>query len=221
MSIKNKKRKFTIPVLLMLIVVFAAIGATLSLLVHTPVQKVNIFTFSDVSIRVAEDQWDALDNVPYSKTLYPGRTVSKDPCIENTGSHELYVYLEVTVPKRSVRVVDEHEIIHDAENIALFSYTPNESEWFELSRTDDPEKITRLYAYKQTLAGGSRTVPLFTSVTFANIVEGELAMDTQLKIDMSAYAIQKDSLEVQGATDQEKAANAFEQYRLQKQQDDN
>ena len=221
MSLK-KKKTISIIALVMLIAVSSAVGVTLSFLTYTPVKKVNIFTFSDVSINIVEENWDALDDVAYSKVLYPGRTVSKDPKIENSGVNSLYAYLEVTVPKKNVRTVNSDETVNDAAVTALFSYIPDAENWVELTdyTVDTTEKNTRLFGYKKVLERSEKTSALFENVTFANIVEGELSKGTELDIGIRAYAIQTGSLNEQGNTAEEKVKDAFQKYRAQKTEDD-
>lgn len=200
----------------------SAVGVTMSMLTYTPVQKANIFTFSDVSIRLTEEEWDALDNDPYGKILYPGRTVSKDPKIENTGRNDLYAYLEVTVPRSKIRIVGADETIGTAATAELFSYIPDTANWLELTdcQREDSDKIIRIYAYKKPLKAGQKTSALFESITFVNMLEGEIEMGTELTVDINAYAIQTEALDLEGDTDEEKVKEAFEKYKLQEAADE-
>ncbi|MGN0536510.1 MAG: hypothetical protein ACI4M3_00865 [Acutalibacteraceae bacterium] len=221
MSRKKKKISSMIGLLLMLII-SSAVGVTLSFLSYSPTPQANIFTFSDVSIRIVEEQWDALDEISYAKILYPGRTISKDPKIENTGINELYAYMEVSVPKAEVCLIDQNESIQK-QTVELFTYTVTGEHWVELesysAQTD--EQSTRLYAYLVPLQQGEQTTALFDSITFANVLEGDLPMGTQLEVKVNAFAIQTGSLNEQGNTPQEKLQDAFGKYLAQKAEDDN
>ena len=70
----------------------------------------------------------------------------------------------------------------------LFSFTKNK-DWTQLERTEVGQNMVYTYAYNHILKPGTKTTTLFDTVTFANIIEGQL--DTQ-QIDMPvrAYAIQ-------------------------------
>ena len=213
----KKSRIIIILTLALMVVISSAVGVTMSMLTYTPAQKANIFTFSDVSILLREEKWDALDNDPYARVLYPGRTIPKDPKIENNGRNDLYAYLEVIVPKAELRVGADDETVGLPAVTELFSYQTNTADWIELAdcRRDEEDRTVRIYAYKRPLKAGETTGALFEAVTFVNMLEGELEMGSELMIDVNAYAIQTDSLDVQGDTDEERAVDAFEKYKLQ------
>ncbi len=218
---RNKKRAISIIGLILLLIASSAVGVTISYLSYAPAPKANVFTFGNANIRIVEDQWDALDRVPYGKVLYPGRTVSKDPAIENTGSNELYVYLEVSIPRREVSVVNNQEEIVKT-RVDLFSYSVNGEHWTELEdfAVTTNELSTRLYAYLVPLPPGERTTALFDSITFVNLLEGNLAMGTELDVKVRGFAIQTGSLNEQGADAKEKLLDAYTKYLEQKTADD-
>ena len=66
------------------------------------------------------------------------------------------------------------------------------------------------YLYNEVLAAGKTTDPLFTSVTAANIVEGQLD-EKEVDIPINYYAIQALNTG-EGSTAAERAAKAWEKY---------
>ncbi len=214
---RTKKRILSAVLLVVLLFASSAVGVTFSWLSYSPRAKTNVFTFSDVDITLHEDKWDALADVPYGRMLYPGRTLDKDPLIENTGENSLYAFLEVSVPKAEVRLVNDDESIVK-QTVGLFTYSVTGEGWTELEdcRSETDSLITRLYAYLIPLAPGERTTALFESITFRNIVEGDIPEGTKLTVGVNAYAVQTVYLGEQGADQKEKLRDAYTKYLSQK-----
>ncbi len=57
------------------------VGTTSAMLTVSLSEKTNVFTFSNISIKLVEEKWSALDND--DKIVYPSREVPKDPKIIN------------------------------------------------------------------------------------------------------------------------------------------
>lgn len=188
------------------------VGTTSAMLTVSLSEKTNVFTFSNISIKLVEEKWSALDND--DKIVYPSREVPKDPKIINNGSNDLYVYLKVTVPKNNIRLVDDNDNILDVCSAELFEFEINDG-WslMDQSESEDGMSNIRYYAYtKQPLAPGSETPTLFKDdkVRFVNMLEGEIPMNTKLEMPVIAYAIQSDALPVQGDDVLENMRAAFE-----------
>lgn len=213
MQNRNKKRILIVVALLLLLTAFSAVGFSLAVLTQHTEDRANNFTFGNVDIDLKEPEWDKLD--PEDKIVYPGRTIVKDPYIENTGAHDLYAYIEVSVPKKTVRtveIVDGKEVISAATPQELFSFTPNNG-WTLIKTTGSDAYVTYLYAYTaKVLAPGESTNTLFDSVTYLNMLEGEIPMDTVLEMPVNAYAIQSGYLNEQGETIADKMTDAFKKY---------
>ena len=92
----------------------------------------------------------------------------------------------------------------------LFSFTKNK-DWTQLERTEVGQNMVYTYAYNHILKPGTKTTTLFDTVTFANIIEGQL--DTQ-QIDMPvrAYAIQATNTGDDKTTVLEQATAAYQKY---------
>lgn len=210
----NKKRMLIIFALSLIIIALAAIGISLAMLTQKTENRANNFTFGNVSIDLTEPEWDELK--PEDKIVYPGRTISKDPIIKNTGENDLYAYIEVSVPKKTVRTVkieNGKEVINEAKLQELFSFRANEG-WTLISKDDSSnDYATYRYAYTaKILSPGESTNALFDSVTYINMLEGEIPMGTVLDMPINAYAIQSGYLNEQGESIEDKMRDAFNKY---------
>ena len=58
----------------------------------------NQFTVGKVDVELTEDNWKPDDH----KKIEPGKVISKDPRIKNTGINDAYAYLEVSIPTANV-----------------------------------------------------------------------------------------------------------------------
>lgn len=210
----NKKRMLIIFALSLIIIALAAIGISLAMLTQKTENRANNFTFGNVSIDLTEPQWDGLD--PDDKIVYPGRTIKKDPIITNTGENDLYAYIEVSVPKKTVRTVkieNGKEVIDEAKLQELFSFRANDG-WALINKDDSSnDYATYRYAYtSKILSSGESTNALFDSVTYINMLEGEIPMGTVLDMPINAYAIQSGYLNEQGESIEDKMRDAFNKY---------
>ena len=160
--------------------------------------KVNQFTVGNISIQLQEPNWNA-DN---GKNLTPNKTIKKDPQITNDGPNDAFVFLQVKIPVEDVKTAAADGSLQAAKSQDLFTYTVNDS-WVEVSRKSSADSTTYIYAYvgydgaMKTLAPGKTTNSLFDSVTFLNLVEGQIDEGTQISVDVDAYGIQTTDL---GAT---------------------
>ena len=188
------------------------IGGTLAYLMKETNREANGFTFGNAGIELKEDKWNKLTDE--DRIVYPGKVVTKDPTVTNTGETAVYAYLEVKIPRAKVRTVDSDESITEATVHNLFSYIPDRN-WIEIENTSDSEWNTRVYAYNKILKPGEDTTNLFESVKYLNIVEGELEKDTRLDMPINAYAIQTGYLNEKGATQTDKMKDAFSKYRTE------
>ena len=176
-----------------------AIGGASAYLTGHDTQK-NTFTVGEVTIDLEEPEWDKLpdeddDGVPDEcEDLYATQTVKKDPQVTNTGNNPAWIYLQVEVPCANVITADaDGNRLNEGQptKTQLFTYDIN-SDWELIGElSTEADKNTYLYATKQTIAPGAKTSTLFDSVTFANIVEGQIPSGTIEEININAYAIQE------------------------------
>lgn len=214
----KKKRIILIAVTVCLMIFAAVSGISLATLTAQTEKRANVFTFGNVTIELKEPEWDKLD--PEDKVVYPGKSVNKDPTVKNTGSNDLYAYIEVKIPKKNVRTVvtaaDGKDTIKDAEERELFSYEVNTANWTKISETKEPGADYNVYLYAYTnsvLKSNEKTSPLFSKVKYLDILEGEIEMGTVIEMPITAYAIQSDHLGESGADMEQKMKDAFEKYK--------
>ncbi len=212
----KKKSAFFIAVMVCLLLVAATVGVTLATLMTDTEKRANVFTFGNVGIDLQEPKWDEL--TPQDKILYPGKTISKDPKVKNTGKNDLYAYIEVKIPKKTVKTVtadvNGNDTIQDADLHELFSYNIS-GDWTEINRDNSgADYNVYLYAYtKEILTPGSSTSPLFEEVNYINILEGELEMNTVIEMPVTAYAIQSEYLNENEDDMTAKMKAAFNKYK--------
>jgi predicted ribosomally synthesized peptide with SipW-like signal peptide len=169
----------------------------------------NKFTVGKVDIQLSEPNWsttdDDKDGIPdVAQNITPNATIKKDPQVKNIGENDAYIYLKVTVPAKSVITANSDGTLVNggkAQATQLFTYKTN-SNWTEITSkktenknatTNEVESYTYVYYYNNKVAPKETTKTLFDSVTFANVIEGQVDSSNQ-QIDIEAYAIQADNL---------------------------
>lgn len=212
-----KKKNVFVIVLVLLLLLSASLGVSFAYLTKSLESRANNFTFSNVSIDLVEEEWDSL--TPEDKVVYPNRNVVKDPKVINTGENDIYVYIEVKVPRGNIKTVNTDETVNASGWTNLLTFVVNQGwELIDQSVSDDGLYEIRLYAYTDSvLKPNEETKTLFDKVTFVNMLEGELEKGTELEMPVSAYAIQSDYLDEQGSTVKDKMAGAFEKYKAETQ----
>lgn len=201
--IKNKKMVKGIALAAMLAALAA--GGTAAYLTDFETAT-NSFTVGKVDIELDEPNWKPDDNTK----IVPTQVIKKDPFIKNRGINEAFVYLEVSVPVRNVITAAQDGTRNALAKTELFSYTKNK-EWTQLERKAIGQNMVYTYAYNHILKPGEKTTTLFNTVTFANIIEGQL--DTQqLDMPVRAYAIQSTNAGEDKTTIPEQAAAAYQKY---------
>lgn len=215
----RKKKNVFIVVLALLLLISASLGVSFAYLTKSLESRANNFTFSNVSIDLEEEEWDKL--TPEDKVVSPNATVKKDPKVTNTGENDLYVYIEVKIPRRNIRTVNKDETVKAVEWTNLLDFTVNSGwELIETSVSADNSYESRLYAYTNNdgvLKPDDETITLFDEVKFVNMLEGELEKGTEFEMPVDAYAIQSDYLDEQGDTVKDKMKSAFEKYKAETQ----
>lgn len=123
--------------------------------------------------------------------MVQGREVPTDPKIQNKSTIDAYLFLQVDVPTSNVMLVDTApEVTSNAE---LFSYTFDSANWNLVKTEQISGYVRRIYAYKKAVPPEGYTTNLFTSVEYADVVEGQLK-DTK-EIKLVAYGIQRQGFE--------------------------
>lgn len=157
---------------------------------------VNKFTVGEVAIELHEDEWDKLtdtdgNDIPdVCENMVPTQTVTKDPSVKNVGKDNCYAYMKVTVPMKNVITVNKDGSRNAKADTELYSFT-KKAGWTQLSRTvrTDKTAVDYVFYYDTEVKPQQQTTSLFDSVTFANIIEGQID-NTRLEMPVEAVAIQ-------------------------------
>lgn len=166
----------------------------------------NQFTVGKVSIEVDEPNWHEDEQTK----IEPGKEISKDPQIKNTGVNDAFVYLEVSIPMADVEAVSDSGTRLKQKTQELFSFQAQDN-WTKLESKKSGDNQIYVYAYNEILQPEQTTEALFDSVKFLNIVEGQLD-EQQLNIPIRAYAIQASYTGGESSSVTDRAKVAYEKY---------
>ena len=188
------------------LVAVLAIGGIYAYLTYTQ-SVTNTFTVGKVEAELTEPAWTAAGDEAH-RDIYPGQTIAKDPTVTmGAESNPAVVFMEVTYPKKEVITVGAGGTRNAAAATELF--TPGElgTGWVELTAKQKSDSaagtVTRVYGLKNELGAGASST-LFESVTFANVVEGQV-------IDDVAIGVKADVIQAGGM---EKAGDAYTEGEL-------
>lgn len=178
--------------ILVICMIFLSAGGTVAYLTAESTAFANDFTVGTLSVKVSEDDFDALTED--EKVIYYGRDIPKSPCVTNTGNVTAYVYLEV-INRGSLLMYDVSD------------------DWETVTETADGSDTVTVYAYcVSSVASGETTTPLFSSVTWPDIPEGTFEMGTPVNLDIRAIGIQYDNIRISGESFSERAKTVFLRY---------
>ncbi|MEG0664549.1 MAG: hypothetical protein RR483_05575 [Clostridia bacterium] len=209
MSAKNfefnkllKQKKVLLALIACLFIICIFIGYVLAYLVKPTERRINNMTVGDIAIELTETEWDKLPTG--ENIMYPGKTVVKDPTITNISEKEndLYGFFEIKVPRSTVSVVNADQSISTPSEIDLFTFSVSNN-WILINTpeiTADRKYTKYIYGYEIPITKGNKTLPLFSEVTFANVLEGQLPKGTNINIIVDAKAVQKDYIKPVGDT---------------------
>ena len=205
------KRGLVISAAAMILLSFVTIGATLAYMTDSE-ETINNFTYGSIDVDLKEPKWDELG--PEDKVVYPGRAIPKNPYVTNTGTVDIYAYLEVRIPMASVRTVSEDgTTIIPAKKQDLFTFTQS-ADWMKLEESFTDTDHVFVFAYKKSaIAPGEDSTPVFEEVRFINILEGELEEGMKFDIPVKTYVIQAEHLNVSGDTLAEKLQNVYLEHK--------
>ena len=139
--------------------------------------------------------------IKQAENMYAGMEIPKNPAIKNNSKNDAYLRMTVKIPVDSVIIADDDGFLeNDGELLEteLFSYQLNEDSGMRLLPGQPTVKDGyNVYEYMYTGGGwgeipvpaGHDIPPLFDSVTFANIVGGQLEDSVEF-IDVDFKAIQ-------------------------------
>lgn len=188
-----------------------AMGGTVAYLTDKD-EITNQFTVGRVEIEGKEPNYTP-DPGGKTENLVPSEVIPKDPQITNTGKNDAYVYMDVSIPIAKVITVDaagNRQNGGAAKETELFVMNGVSGKWTLMYKKRVDSSMVYTYSYNEILAPEKTTAPLFQSVTFANVVEGQLE-EKQLDIPVNFYAIQ--SLNTgEGSSVVQQAADAWLKY---------
>lgn len=182
-----------------------AAGGTMAYLTDYD-KTVNEFTVGKVDIELQEPNWKPEENTK----LEPSQQIRKDPQVKNIGKNDAFVYLEVSIPMADVITADEAGNRIDRKNTELFTFT-KKADWTSLETKTSGQNKIYTFAYNKILKPGQTSTTLFDTITFANIIEGQL--DTrQFTVPVRAYSIQTVNTGGDAGTVAQQAAAAYQKY---------
>lgn len=172
---------------LMMIALFAvSSGATGAFLTDRPMQIANLISLGEVKLELKEPEWEE----EKGKDLIPGAVIPKNPMVKNTGKTDCWIFLQVSVPVKTICVTDpvSKGKLGPADT-ALFAFTA-EDDWELIEKKTLQEKEVYLYGFHRLVKPGETTGPLFQHVTMARYLEGELSKTEIFEIPVKAIAVQ-------------------------------
>lgn len=188
-----------------------AAGSTMAYLTDKD-EVTNQFTVGKVDI-VGEEPNYTPDPDGKTDDIVPTEEIQKDPQIKNEGRNDAYVYMDVSIPIAKVITADEDGNRLNggvAKDTELFTMNNVSKKWTLMYQKRVGSNMVYVYSYNEILAPGKTTDPLFTSVTFANVIEGQID-EQQLDVPVNFYAIQALNTG-DGSSVPEQAADAWEKY---------
>ena len=195
-KMENRKSKFRkCAAAALAVMTLASAGATLAFFTDRE-EKVNTFTVGNIDIQLEEPQWDP----DKGRDITPDKEVPKDPQITNTGANDAYVFMEVSVPRSEVRTVNDDGSLSEVLMQDLFTYETNEG-WTLMRKQSNGDSTTYYYAYTdadntmKALKPEETTTPVFSSVKFINMTEGELE-GKDISINVISRGIQTEDLDL-------------------------
>ena len=184
------------------------IGGTFAYLTNTQTAT-NTFTVGNVKVELSEPDYPGNDDEKVHEQV-PNQETKKNPQVTNTGANEAVVFIKMTVPVRTITPVSDdgtkgtkaasEMFIYKQEKDAAGSHVNNFSKaWAELPAKEEGtdlkgETRTYVFGYKSVIGVKEKTAALFDKVQMKNFMEGEIASDDKLDIDIEVYAIQAQNI---------------------------
>lgn len=198
----NTRKKALTAVLSVALVLVLAIGGTFAYLAANAGSKTNVFTFAD-NIRgvLGEPNWNPKDG----ENLVPGKEIKKDPMITNTSTNGVTEYAAVKVTFQSGKntgtaenpVYSDLTDVETARLLSLVEIDWNTTDWQLIAGAADGANQT--WAYKNELAPGEVSNPLFSTVTIkGDISDADMAWLAGIVLshtpDCYTYGVHDDSV---------------------------
>ena len=211
---KKKNSKVVNGLLICLVLAILVIGGTLAYLSSVTETKNNAFTFVDgtdgLSVELTETDWTEGTS---GKDLAPGAVVKKNPVLTNNSTAanmDEWVALEVTFTKGDGTLLSQEECKQLMDMISINSGENGANKDMIDDNWDilpNEAGVTSYFYYKNKLAKGASTEPLFTQVVIKSDITNE---DIKTLNEWGGFQIQ-----VQGAALQGSAYNTYDAARAE------
>ena len=209
---KNTK-KIARCTLALCVVVALSVGGTLAYLSMSTNTKTNTFTFVGVNAagldaELQEPAWDALpdadgDGIPDdAESMVPGRAVTKDPVVVNTGTISEYVGLKVSFTKNDGTAYTDAEVATLLANITI---DWNTTDWTRYTGT--ATSAEQYFYYNTALDSGDTTAQLFSQ--FSVNTDASTAVLTSLSTDGLKIVIAGSAVQTEGIATAAAASTEF------------
>ena len=183
------KKKMTLVITALTLVVVMAIGGTLAYFTDTD-EATNVFVVGNVDIELEEPSWKEPDHI------VPGVTYDKDPYVLNVGVNDAWLRVDVILSDwAAFKAAAEN---HGITDLGTIFDGHDENKWTRAGIVENADDtVTYSYYYDSKLLAGSETPKLFTSVTIpAEFTNSEMAaIGNDFSIVVKAYAIQADGFD--------------------------
>ena len=199
---KNTTKKRVVTGALIVALVALIGGASLAYFTDSQ-SKDNVFTVGDVSVALDEGAWDPTAE----HVAEPGKTFEKAPNVTNDGTNAAYVRMNVTITDAAAFTAAA--AAHSITDLTTIFGGFQDANWTRAAITPDTANDTLTYSYyfNGTLAAGSSTGALFTTVTVpASFTNDEMAA---LGSDFT-ITVQADAIQATGFTSEAQAFAAFD-----------
>ena len=152
------------------------------------------------------DVWETVDGTEYGKgtandtgatyeDILPGQALSKEPVVENTGIHSMFVRAIVTVSGADVL---KSTMAADLSDAAQLFGGNDSSKWLLDSVSYDSANdgtLTYVYYYQSTLAADTTSSAIFTTVNVPTALTTEMAAELDsFEVNVLAQAIQSEHI---------------------------
>ena len=205
----KKQRKIVFWAASLLLTGALAAGGTLAYLTDKD-SVTNQFVVGKVDIEGNEPSY-APDPDGKTNHIVPTQVIPKDPRIKNKGKNDSYgLYGCFHTNRKSDRCRYIRKPFKRRSSLSMrtcFSMNQLSKKWVLMYKKKQNNSMVYTYLYNEVLAAGKTTDPLFTSVTAANIVEGQLD-EKEVDIPINYYAIQALNTG-EGSTAAERAAKGL------------
>lgn len=172
-----------------LMTLIGTFGISMALLQKSTEVKENVITAGKVDIKLEEPAWDP----SVVTSLRPDERIRKDPCVTNIGVTDARIYLAVQIPYLKGAVVDpKTKRKVNAAKSELFTFLNVSAKWTLISKEEQSDSVTYLYAYNTVLKPSEKTEALFQAVQMADYLEGSLDPEKTNEILVQAMAIQSE-----------------------------